>query len=249
MAAFLRHWYISVDVPGMPGRMDQDATPAKQPPRVTTALVIYKRLHAAIVSMALPPGTPLQDKILCAQFSVSRTPVREALIRLAEDGLVDIFPQSGTFVSRIKAAAVIEGLEIRQALEGLTVGRAAEHGTAEDLRRIDTLLDRQAALAAAGDIAAFHEADEVFHETIGAIARHHSVWDLVKQVKVQIDRTRRLSLPVPGRMTQVVAEHHTIRHAIAAGDPGLAQGAMRQHLRALLPDLALLRQDHPTYFV
>lgn len=228
--------------------MDSEIPEAGRVPRITTAVVIYRHLHAAILSMTLPPGTPLQDKILCAQFSVSRTPVREALIRLAEDELVDIFPQSGTFVSRIKAAAIPEALDIRQALENLTTGRAAERHTVQDLHRLDAVLAQQASLAATTNTAAFHEADELFHETIGDISRHQGIWRLVKQVKVQIDRTRRLTLPVPGRMTQVVAEHRAIRDAIAAGDPQAAQAAMTRHLGVVLPDLKNLSLEYPTYF-
>jgi GntR family transcriptional regulator, rspAB operon transcriptional repressor len=228
--------------------MESQTLEAGRLPRITTAVAIYRHLHAAILSMSVLPGMALQDKILCAQFSVSRTPVREALIRLAEDELVDIFPQSGTFVSRIKAAAIPEALDIRQALESITVGRATEHCTAQDLQRLDTVLEVQATLAAAGNTAGFHEADELFHETIGDISQHRGIWRLVKQVKVQIDRTRRLTLPVPGRMTQVVVEHRAIRDAVASGAPAAAQAAMARHLGVVLPDLERLRREYPNYF-
>ncbi|HTI00916.1 MAG TPA: GntR family transcriptional regulator [Acidisoma sp.] len=228
--------------------MDNALALTPRPERVTSAVAIYKRLHALIVSMALPPGTALQDKILSAQFAVSRTPVREALIRLAEDELVDIFPQSGTFVSRIKVGAIPEALAIREALENVTVGRAAACHTEADLDRLDRVLDLQASLAAEGDTGGFHEADERFHETIGEISTHRGIWRLVKQVKVQIDRTRRLTLPVPGRMPQVIAEHRAIRDAIAAGNAEAAQAAMMKHLGVVLPDLERLRREYPDYF-
>lgn len=228
--------------------MDTALADVPRPERVTSAAAIYKKLHALIVSMSLPPGSSLQDKVLSAQFAVSRTPVREALIRLAEDELVDIFPQSGTFVSRIKAHAIPEALAIREALETVTVGRAADCRTVADLDRLDQVLDRQAALAAQGDIAGFHEADERFHETIGDISTYQGIWRLVKQVKVQIDRTRRLTLPAPGRMHQVVVEHRAIRDAIAAGEAGEAQAAMKRHLGVVLPDLERLRRQFPDYF-
>jgi GntR family transcriptional regulator, rspAB operon transcriptional repressor len=228
--------------------MDLAIVEAERPQRVTTAVVIYRRLHAAIVSMALPPGTALQDKVLSAQFAVSRTPVREALIRLAEDDLVDIFPQSGTFVSRIKGNAIPEALDIRQALESVTVGRAAAQRDAADLDRLDRVLAQQTALAAQNDTSGFHDADELFHETIGEISGHRGIWRLVKQVKVQIDRTRRLTLPVPGRMPQVILEHRAIRDAIAEGSMAAAQAAMTRHLGVVLPDLERLRREYPDYF-
>lgn len=228
--------------------MDTARADAPRPERVTSAAAIYRHLHALIVSMALPPGTALQDKVLSAQFAVSRTPVREALIRLAEDELVDIFPQSGTFVSRIRARAIPEALVIRKALENVIVGRAAACRAAADIDRLDRVLDRQAALAEQGETAGFHEADEHFHETIAEIASHPGIWRLVKQVKVQIDRTRRLTLPVAGRMHQVIAEHRAIRDAMALGDAPAAQVAMMRHLGVVLPDLERLRREYPDYF-
>jgi DNA-binding GntR family transcriptional regulator len=217
--------------------------------RVTTATAIYKQLRGAIVGMELLPGTPLQDKVLSARFAVSRTPVREALIRLGEDGLVDIFPQSGTFVSRIDGAAVPEALVIRQALEGVTASRLAENANPAALARLDAVIGDQIFVAHRGDTAAFHQADEVFHETIAALSGLPGIWRLLRQVKVQIDRTRRLTLPVPGRMLQVVEEHRTIRDVIALRDPKAAQDAMTRHLSAVLPDLQRLRGAHPDYFV
>ncbi|HEX3984290.1 MAG TPA: GntR family transcriptional regulator [Acidisoma sp.] len=228
--------------------MDHALAEPPRPTRVTSAVAIYRHLHGAILSNSLPPGTSLQDKILCAQFAVSRTPVREALIRLAEDGLVDIFPQSGTFVARIKAAAIPEALDIRQALESLSTARAAVLAAAPDIARLDQILAQQMAVADAGDTALFHEADELFHETISAIAGRPGVWQIVKQVKVQIDRTRRLTLPVPGRMVQVVREHRAVRDAIAAADATEAQAAMVRHLNVVIPDLARLRGEYPSYF-
>lgn len=228
--------------------MDHALADTPRPHRVTSAVAIYRHLHAAILSNSLAPGTSLQDKVLCAQFAVSRTPVREALIRLAEDGLVDIFPQSGTFVARIKAAAIPEALDIRQALESLCVGRAAARAAAPDIARLDQILAQQAALAEAGNTALFHEADELFHETISLIAERPGIWTLVRQVKVQIDRTRRLTLPAPGRMLQVVGEHRVVRDAIAAADAPAAQAAMLRHLNVVIPDLARLRGEYPTYF-
>ena len=219
-----------------------------RPPRITSAVAIYRQLHADILSNALPPGTALQDKLLCAQFSVSRTPVREALIRLAEDGLVDIFPQSGTFVSRIKGDAIPEALDIRQALECLAVARATTLARASDIAALDALLARQTDLAEAGDTGAFHDADELFHETISLIAERPGLWTLVKQVKLQIDRTRVLTLPASGRMAQVVAEHRLVRDAIAAQDAATAQATMMEHLSVVIPDLARLRGEYPAYF-
>jgi DNA-binding GntR family transcriptional regulator len=216
--------------------------------RVTTAMSIFDQLHTAIVALDLVPGTALQEKLIAEQFGVSRTPVREALIRLAEAGLVDIFPQSGTFVSRIPLSAIPEAVIVRQALECVTVEMAAAVAEARDIAQLDAVIARQGAFAALGDTGAFHETDEAFHEAIAVIARHPGIWRVVRQAKVQIDRARRLTLPAPGRMNHVIAEHRTVRDAIARHDAAAARAAMQQHLNAVIVDIGELVGSRPDYF-
>jgi GntR family transcriptional regulator, rspAB operon transcriptional repressor len=217
--------------------------------RMTNAGVIFEALREAIVSMALPPGSPLAEKALTVRFGVSRTPLREALIRLAEIGLVDIFPQSGTFVSRIAVAAIPEAVAIRQALERATVERAAEMAGGADIAKLDDIIARQRFFARRRDMPSFHESDEAFHEAIAAIAGYPGAWRILKQVKVQIDRARRLTLPAPGRMQKVIGEHQTIRDAIAQRDEPAARHAMHDHLSAVIPDIERLRRQNPNFFV
>jgi GntR family transcriptional regulator, rspAB operon transcriptional repressor len=222
--------------------------PAGKIRRVTTATAIYERLHAAIVSLRMPPGMPLQEKRIAEEHGVSRTPVREALLRLLEIGLVDIYPQSGTFVARVPVAAIPEAVVIRKSLEGTTVEGAAGRATAKDIARIDAIIARQRMHAELGEASAFHEQDEAFHEALAQIAGYPGIWTILKMVKVQIDRARRLTLPVPGRMESVIEEHVTIRDAIAAHDAEHARAAMMHHLGAVIPDMAELRVLYPDYF-
>jgi DNA-binding GntR family transcriptional regulator len=225
-------------------------TPRRRPlARVTSASAIFEAMREAIVSLDLPPGAPLIEKALTLRFGVSRTPLREALIRLAEIGLVDVFPQSGTFVSRVPVAAIPEALAIRQALEGATIERAAAIARPADIARLDDILARQRFFAGRRDMQAFHEADEAFHEAIAVIAGYPGAWRLLKQVKVQIDRARRLTLPAAGRMHKVVGEHVPIRDAIARRDAAAARAAMHEHLNAVIPDVERLRRQNPTFFV
>lgn len=216
--------------------------------RVTTAAAIHERLHADIVSLRIPPGTVLQEKRIAEDFGVSRTPVREALLRLSEGGLVDIYPQSGTVVSRVPVSAIPEAVVVRKALEGTTVEMAASIATEADIARLDAIIARQKTHAALGNASSFHEEDEAFHEAITQIAGYPGIWIILKTVKVQIDRARRLTLPVLGRMDNVVREHIMIRDAIAAHDIAAAREAMIHHLSAVIPDVAELRSQFPDYF-
>ena len=220
----------------------------RPPPRITSAGAIFETLREEIVIMALPPGAPLAEKVLTLRFGVSRTPVREALIRLAEIGLVDVFPQSGTFVARIPLAALPEAAAIRQTLERLTVERAAEIASVDDLETLDDILARQRFFAGRRDLRAFHEADEAFHEALATVAGYPGAWRVLKQVKVQIDRARQLTLPAPGRMNKVIGEHMVIRDAVARHDVASAGAAMREHLSKVILDLDLLRRRNPDFF-
>lgn len=215
-------------------------------PRVTSASAVAAALRDDIVGMVLLPGTALQDRVLSDRFGVSRTPVREALLRLADEGLVDIFPQSGTFVSRIPVAAIPEAVLIRQALEGITVAAATARRTTAGL---DEALALQRVMADRGDPRGFHEADEAFHEALAGLGGHAGIWRLLRSVKVQIDRARRLTLPALGRMEQVIGEHECIRDAVRAGAEAAGRAAMTAHLSVVIPDVAWLRERHPEYFV
>jgi len=217
--------------------------------RTTAADAIYRELHAAIVSMQLRPGNPLNEKALTERFGVSRTPVREALIRLVEDGLVEVYPQSGTFVAPIPTSLIPEAVVIRKALEGATVERAAAIASTDDVARLDEILARQRFLAGRQDTNGFHEADEAFHEAIAGIAGYPGIWNYLRPVKVQIDRARRMTLPALGRMEHVIGEHQTIRDAVAAHDVAAACASMKVHLSAVIPDVELLRETYPDCFV
>ena len=233
------------------GQLPQPSDAASRQPKrrqLTAASAICAEMRDAIVSLAFEPGAPLSEKELTERFGVSRTPVREALIRLAEEGLVDIRPQAGTFVARIPLAAIPEAVVVRQALEGALVELAAARADVAGAERLEKVIERQEAFAKLDDQTAFHESDELFHETIAALSGHPGVWRTVRQAKLQIDRCRRLTLPVLGRMGQVIAEHRVIANAIRAGDVRAARKAMQAHLQAVLPDARLLAASHPAYF-
>lgn len=214
----------------------------------TAASTIYQSLRADIVAMRLKPGAPVVEKTIAQAFGVSRTPVREAVLRLADERLIDIFPQSGTFVAPIPIETLPEAQVIRESLENTAVKLAAEKATAEDVERLKDNLAVQREAAAAGDQEAFHQADEDFHALISEIAGFPGIWKMVSQVKVQIDRFRRLTLPVPGRMAMVVGEHAAIVAAIAENDPAAAESGLSAHLSYLGGGLDKTRTDNPAYF-
>ncbi len=196
----------------------------------------------------LSPGQPINEKAVALGHGVSRTPVREALLRLSGERLVEIFPQSGTFVTRIPIAALPEAILVRKALEDLTTRRAAENADAGAVVTLRQFINRQHKLERSGDRDGFHAADDGFHAAIAEAAGHPGIWRLIEQVKMQVDRYRRLTLPVPGRMGRVVDEHAAVVAAIAAGDPQQASAAMAAHLDGLSASIADVRDLNPEYF-
>lgn len=216
--------------------------------RATAASLVQDELRRAILAMEAVPGSALVEKELTARFGTSRTPVREALIRLKEEGLVEIFPQAGTFVARIPTEAIPEAVFIRQALECATVELVARIATADAIGRLDATIARQHEAFEAGDQESFHSADEDFHEALAIVAGYPGIWKIAHAAKSQIDRCRRMTLPVPGRMAMVIREHLSIVDAVRRQDIPAAVAAMRKHLGTLLPDLVHLKAEHPDYF-
>ena len=235
-------------------RSDAMARPAASPrrggrPRAATAAArIYSDLRAELVSLQRHPGEAVSEAEIALSYGVSRTPVREAILKLSDEGLLEIFPQSGIFVSRIPLAALPEAIVIRKALEATTAQMAAQRATASQILNLHSILERQREANAAGDSDAFHQADETFHATIADVAGYPGIWTLIQQVKVHVDRYRRLTLPQVGRIGRAIGEHEAILDAIEAHDPDAARGAMELHLERLLADISATQSINPEFF-
>jgi DNA-binding GntR family transcriptional regulator len=214
----------------------------------SASALIYQTLRRDIVSLHRKPGDPIVEKDLAATFGVSRTPIREALLRLAAEHLVEIAPQSGTFVARIPLDALPEAIVIRRALEELAVKTAAVNASRSQIALLEANLERQRETVASDDRDAFHDADEEFHATIAGAAGYPGIWPIVQQVKLQVDRYRHLTLPQPGRMARLVEEHAAIVRAIRDGDAGLAVAKLGIHLDGLVDGLDEFPGLNPSYF-
>jgi GntR family transcriptional regulator, rspAB operon transcriptional repressor len=210
---------------------------------------IYTLLRQAIVSLELTPGQALSDNELAGEYGVSRTPVREALIRLADDGLVEVVPQLGTYVSRISPLEVREAQFIREALELASLPGVAEHVTETDAAALRDLLDAQRTAAAEGDLRRWFELDEDLHRSLLEIAGHPGVWPVVQSAKAHMDRVRMLSLPEPAILADLIAQHADIVEHLLAGRGQQARTVMAGHLRLVLDHLVSFEVRHPDYFV
>ena len=219
-----------------------------RPRAATAASKIYSDLRAELVTLQRRPGEAVSEAEIALSYGVSRTPVREAILKLSDEGLLEIFPQSGIFVSRIPLAALPEAIIVRKALEATTAQLAAERATASQILVLHAILERQREANAANDRDAFHQADEMFHATIAEVAGYPGIWTLIQQVKVHVDRYRQLTLPQVGRIARTIAEHEAILDAIEAHDPAAARGALEFHLERLLADISATQSINPEFF-
>ena len=209
---------------------------------------IYDHLMQKILNMQFQPFQELSEARLAAEFGVSRTPIREALGRLARRGLVDILPQRGTRVSPLSVDLIAKSRFIREALERPLARLAAEKLTPE----IALLLMREIALqhtfAKLDDDESFLQSDDRFHALIAKAAGFESIWDDVRDAKFHMDRVRRLSLLSQERMFFIVGEHETILGRLEARDPKGADESIAVHLTSVMHELDGIRARHPEYF-
>jgi DNA-binding GntR family transcriptional regulator len=206
-------------------------------------------LQNAIIFSKLPPGQVLKERELCDILSISRTPIREALLRLQEDGLVEIFPQAGTYVSRISIEAVHESQFIRVALEMATVGYAARHGTPEWQTKTRRLIEKYKQALEWEDFDELFDLDEQFHRSIAEFRFRDRLWKMTNSAKAHMDRVRRLSLPYRDRRLAIAEEHTAVLDAIITREEAQAVEAMRRHLNTVFRDLERVRTEHGEYFV
>jgi GntR family transcriptional regulator, rspAB operon transcriptional repressor len=191
---------------------------------------VYRELRRRIRELTLPPGSPLRKEEIALEMGVSRAPVSEAIARLADEALVDVFPQHGSFVAPIRAQDVRESLFIRTALEVEAIRRVTHAGDPELLAQLEDNLAAEQKALKAGDLQEFYELDEALHAIIFASLQAPRALRLLDAARAPLDRPRRLGLPEQGRPEATFAEHRRMVDAIASGDPEFAAAAMRAHL-------------------
>ncbi|PKB21470.1 GntR family transcriptional regulator [Janthinobacterium sp. 64] len=216
---------------------------------VSAARRIYGLLRQRIVDMSMLPGTRIVEKDLADELGTSRTPVHEAVQRLAEEGLIEVLPRVGTFVARIPLDSLEEAMLVRCALETAIIEKATERATPEGIASLRAILAAQAECIERDDIRGFHRTDENFHAALAELSGYPGVWPMILQAKTQMDRYRQLTLPLEGRMSDVMAEHRDVVEAVASGNPQHAVAAMRSHLDHVLPVLEITRKLRPEYFI
>ena len=216
--------------------------------RNTISAQIHGVLRRDIVVGQLAPRAMLSEQEIAARFGISRTPVREAMIKLAEEGLVEIFPQYGSFVAPIKLPDVFDSQFAREALESAAVEKAIERLDAHWDQELRAVIARQKSLVRPQDRDGFFRADEDMHMLILRIAGHADAWRFVESAKAQMDRVRHIAITLPRKQNSILAEHEAVIDRMLTRDVRGAVEAMRTHLRGIFRTIERLRADNNEYF-
>ena len=209
---------------------------------------VYHSMKDAILSLAYQPGQILRKGEICEQLDISRSPVSEAVTRLAAEGLVDVIPQAGTFVTRFSMAEIREGAFLREALEIAAVELVAKTITDDQVKLLQRNLRVQQALVDDLDVQGFYQFDSEMHNLILSFTNYRRLAAMSQTSWLQVNRARQLILPNPDRVADTLAEHRAIVSALQARDPKAARKATKKHLGQLLLHIEAIEIDRPDLF-
>ena len=198
--------------------------------------------------MEFKPGDSLSEADMARRLGTSRQPVREAFIKLAETGLLEIAPQRGTFVKMISSAGVENARFVRMHIEMAITRRCCAVASKRDIDQVQALVDAQRQAHRDQDQARFIELDDAFHEAIAVGADCIIAWHLTQDLKGQMDRVRFLSLPAATPMKRLINQHQAVADALAIRDADAAGEAMQVHLSEMLKSLPVLAKRYAELF-
>lgn len=191
---------------------------------------VYSLVRKAIVTGRLSPGAPINEIDIAGKLGISRTPVREAVKKVSDEGLIEVFAQHGTFVSDIRHNQVEEAYIIRIALEMESIKRAAERISPRQIQDLEDIVDAHETAVKRSRYDEAIARDDDFHRCIAEVNGLHMLWKVVDISKAQMDRCRLLSLPTPGAGQETIKQHRAILEALEKHDQDESVRALRMHL-------------------
>ncbi len=216
--------------------------------RETVRSYVYRMLYDNIMSLHLTPGTAMSEQEVADLLKTSRTPVREAIIHLGQDRLLDILPQHGTFVSRLHTQMIREARFMRIVLEEAVMKEACVHFPQEGLKKLHQILERQQKAAGDGDKQAFFEADNDFHEAVFSGCGRPHIWQTLMRASLDYSRARMLNAFLEPKNIPL-SVHEDMLKAIEAHEGDKAARLVRQHMTNQETGIRKLMQLYPDYFI
>jgi DNA-binding GntR family transcriptional regulator len=217
--------------------------------RVSTRDFVYGTLREAIINLELLPGSTISEKEIAEELEVSRTPVREAFLKLTEDELLTVLPQRGSFIALIDLDHVEEARFLREQAEVGIFRLASKNGIDESyIKKIDKNLNEQQWARDNGEEEILFKLDKSFHEMIAESVDKSRVWGMIQKMDVHSNRLRKLSLTMKLNWEILVEQHELLFEAVKQRNPEKAEKIIREHLSLLKYDQKPLKDQYPDYF-
>jgi len=216
--------------------------------RVTASEEIYQTLRSEILSLRFKPGEELNLQLLSTQLQVSRSPVRDALMRLSSDNLVDIFPQKGTRVSLINLKQVEEERFLRKSLEENAAKKFIYQGRPEHFSAMDKAIESQIVAMKSNDFITFLDEDDRFHSTIFNAIGMQRIWSIIKAQGGNHHRIRLLSFYEKNVLSNIIEQHKNMVEALRSKQLDVMLNLEDKHLSKLLQETESMVGRYPSYF-
>ena len=215
----------------------------------TLSRQVFDYIYNEIIFLNLHPGQLIKEKDISKKLDVSRTPVREALLKLEDEGLVEIFPQRGTYISKISIEAVHESHFIRESIEIATVKKAIEFGTTKFFKDLEIIHNEYKYKLKEKNINNLYRIDEEFHKKISTFSYDKKIWNILNTIKTDMNRVRLLGLNDPKRPFYVYKEHDKIIKSMINKDIHNAEFAVKDHLQYIFKEIISAKNKYESYFI
>jgi DNA-binding GntR family transcriptional regulator len=209
---------------------------------------VYDTLKREIMELKLEPGRFISEKDVIEMLQVSRTPIREALVKLSQEELIETIPQKGSFISLIDLELVEESRFVRETLEKAIVRQACRLLSSEQVLQLQNLISLQELCVEEKNFERLFDLDEEFHKTIVVGCGKTRTWGMLQQLNTHYNRIRFLRLAVNYDWENILSEHRAITRAIKEKDPDAAEQAMSEHLSRVIFEKEELLQKYPSFF-
>ena len=216
--------------------------------RKSIQTLVYEELKRNIMSMKLEPGQTMSTQEIATKLNVSRTPVREAFLRLQSEGLVEMIPQRETMVSKISLKRVEQEKFIRECLEMGVIRKFMDKSGCEVEENMAELIQLQKKCGEEKDFVGFLEADDQFHKVLFDVTGQEMAWETIASRNGHYNRLRILYVQRDTAMQESIEQHHKIATLLESGSREEAARALSSHVRRLDIDEAGLIAQYPDYF-
>ncbi|KOY16439.1 GntR family transcriptional regulator [Paenibacillus xylanivorans] len=217
--------------------------------RGSTRAYSYNLIKERILHLKLEPGTKISEKEIADELQVSRTPVREAFMKLAEEELLDIIPQSGTIVSHINLEHVEEGRFMREKMEKEIVTLACTSFPEEFRFRLEINIAMQEVCIGKNNFYRLFELDEEFHQILFQGTGKLRTWKMLQQLNIPFNRLRLLRLSEDSDAEVIISQHKEIYRLITERETDRAVEVMEAHLRLVVVEQEKMKAKYPHYFI